>query len=415
MKRLFALALVFTLVFACLPLSAGSAEAEKVKISFLSWQNETTMMPVLEPYLAANPNVELDFQYAPPVQDYVEKFRMLVTAGELPDMFVSCAENKLEVYTNGLAVRLNEMPIMERLGQANKDAYTDANGNIIAFTPDAWIAAIFYNEDLLKQAGCEVPTNRDEYLNSMKALQNAGIAPWVFNANNLYDPLQGYVATETIAHDRSYDKKVDAGELTYTEGWTTPVQLWYDEYVATGYMQEEALGLNGDQAMDMFILGEACYTIGATWSVGTIDEKNPDLNYGMLPFFPTNTDEPGWCVGAAGVGWSVNSKSNNIDACMDLMNYLGSTEAMTLFQQQTRGLLAISGIEYDIHPVIAQQINCLLEGRFYLPAVEWRYSDALGKEMLVGTQNVLAGVIEPQEIVNMLNTKWAELNAAEKE
>ena len=287
------LALLLTLVLMASLVSVTALADDTVTLSFLSWQNETTLQPILDAFSAAYPNIVIDLQYAPPVNDYLEKFRLLVASDELTDIFVTAAENKLEVMEGGYAVDLSDLPMVANLGAANISTYSDANGKLIAFAPDAWMAAIFYNKGILDANGIAVPTNYTEYIASMKTLQANGVVPWVFQAGNLYDPLQGYVMTETIAKDRNYDAKVDAGELTYADGWTIPMNLWVQDYVASGVIPEEALGLDGDQCINSFINGEAAYTVGATWNVTSIDEKNPDLDYGMLPWFGTD-DETQW-------------------------------------------------------------------------------------------------------------------------
>jgi len=411
MKKIlaFVLVLVLGIGMASMP---GFAE-ETVTLTFLSWQNETTLQPILDAFAAAYPNIKIDLQYAPPVNDYVEKFRLLVTSNELPDIFVTAAENKLEVMEGGLAMDLSGLAMVSRLSAVNKSTYTDPSGKLVAIAPDAWIASIFYNKKLLEDNGIAVPTNYEEYIASFKALQDAGVAPWVFNANNLYDPLQGYVATETIAKDRDYDAKVDAGKLTYKDGWSTPMQLWVKDYVESGVIPEEALGLDGEQSMNAFINGEAAYTVGATWSVVSIDQKNPDLQYGMLPWFGLD-GKTAWCTGAAGVGWSINASTKHPEEALTFLEFLVSDDSLKAFQAKTGGLLAVTGIEYNVHPVIAMCIDKLYEGNFYLPAVAWKHSGALGQVMLTGTQEVVMGASTGEDVVQAMDDKWAELEAAQQ-
>lgn len=411
MKKALSLLLACILVLAVVP----SLAEETVQLSFLSWENETTLEPILKAFSEAHPNITIDLQYAPPIQDYLEKFRMLVSAGELPDVFVTAAENKLEVLENGLAADISDLPMVANLASANRNTYTDADGKLAAFAPDAWIAAIFYNKSILDANGIAVPTNYTEYKASLSALQAAGVAPWVFCATNLYDPLQGYVATETIANDPQYDTKVDAGELTYKDGWTGPAKLWYDDYIASGVTPEEALGLNGDQALNAFINGEACYCVGATWNVATIDAANPDMDYGMLPWFSPSDPERTWCTGAAGVGYSINAKleGKKLEAARTLLEFMTSAESLLMLQKQKGSLLAVSGLEYEVHPVIKMCLPQLEAGNFYLPAVAWKHSGALGELLTAGSQEVLMGAKTPEELVQSFDDKWAEMEAAQ--
>lgn len=244
----------------------------------------------------------------------------------------------------------------------------------------------------------------------MATLKANGVQPWAFCSTNLYDPIQGYVATETINKNGSYDSQVNNGELTYADGWSEPVSLWAADYLEPGYINQDALGLTGDQVNEMFAFEECAYMIGATWSVATLDELNPDLEYGMLPWFGTQ-DGVAWMTGATGVGWSINAKAKNMPAAKAFLEYLSSDESLKIFQEQTGGLLAVDGIDFPIHPTIEEGYPYLLEGKFYLPAVEWKYSDALGNEMLIGTQEILTGNITPEQLVENMDKKRTELDA----
>ncbi len=387
---------------------ADAAETPSGTLTFLSWQNETTMQPLFDRFNELYPDVKIDFIYAPPVQDYIEKFQIMYSTGDLPDVFVTAAENKIEVMDNEIALDISYLPAFQRLSEKNKSTYSK-DGKTYAFAPDAWIAGVFVNKGLLAANGIEVPTNREEYLASMATLKANGVAPWVFCSTNIYDPIQGFVATETIAKNANYDTMANNNELTYADGWTEPINLWMSDYLTPGYINEDALGLTGDQANEMFAFEEAAYCVGATWVVSTMDELNPELDYGMLPWFGTD-GETAWMTGAAGVGWSINKDAKNLPAAKAMLEFLSSDEALVILQQETGSLLAVDGIEFPIHPVIAEGYPYLLEGNFYLPAVEWKHSDALGKEMLVGTQEILAGNMTPEQLVVNLDAKHQELN-----
>mgnify|MGYP001018878914 FL=1 len=156
------------------PVTEGDAPSGT--LTFLSWQNETVMQPLLNGFKEKYPDVSVDLIYAPPVQDYVEKFQIMYSTGDLPDVFVTAAENKGEVLDNDIAMDISYLPAFEKMSDKNKETYTK-DGKIYAFAPDAWIAGIFYNKKILEDNGIAVPTNREEYLASMAALKANGIQP----------------------------------------------------------------------------------------------------------------------------------------------------------------------------------------------------------------------------------------------
>ena len=131
---------------------------DAVTLSLLSWNSEAVMGPYIEAFEAEFPHITIDLQFVPPVQQYVERFNVLVASGEMPDMFYTAGENLTDIVERGLAVDLSDMAIFDRI-----DPYAAAtwgnDGAIYGFAPDAWIAGIMYNEEIFAEAGItDIPT-----------------------------------------------------------------------------------------------------------------------------------------------------------------------------------------------------------------------------------------------------------------
>jgi raffinose/stachyose/melibiose transport system substrate-binding protein len=393
----------------------GGGGADEVEVSdvsgtlsILSWHTETVMQPLLDMFNETHPNVEFDFIFAAPVADYIEQFRLMSATDTLPDIFITAVENRVEVMDNELAIDLSFLPVVDRMSEANIDAYS-RDGVLYALSVDAWFAGVMYNLDILEENGIAVPTNRVEYLASMETLRRNGVTPWTLNVGNIHDPIQGFVATETIENNREFDAMVNDGELTFVDGWSRPIELWVSDYLEAGNINDDVLGLTGDQTLEIFAFEEAAYMIGATWTISQLEDLNPDLNYGIMPWFGTE-DGVEWLTGAAGVGWSVNSQAENMDAAVAFIEFLASDEALLLFQQLTGGLLTVSGLEFQKHPAIEAVFPIMLSGNFYLPAVEWRHSDAIGRELMVGIEQAILGEIPPEQIAINLDNRHQELD-----
>jgi len=393
---------------------SSTAAKGKVTLSFLSWTNETTMKPIITAFEKKYPNIKIDFQFAAAVNPYVQKFQILASSKAIPDVFVTAAETKSQVMTNNLAKDISSLPNVSNLSTANKKTYTDTNGKLIAFAPDGWYAGIMCNKDVLKANGLSVPTKYSEYIAVMKALKNKGVTPWAFCKDNLYDPLQGYVETETIAKDADYDTKVDSGKLTYTDGWKTPVQLWYNDYVKTGYASKTAMGLTGDQATALFAKGKAAFMVGATWIPAALTKLNTKLDYVLLPWFGTD-DTTTYLTGACGVGWSISATTKHPEEANTFMEYLTSNEGLKIYQKQTSAVMAVKGVDSNIPAQIKDCYSYFQDGKIYLPAVTWKYSDALGVVLTKDSQSIISGAIsDPQQMVTDMNNKWKSMASTSK-
>lgn len=161
-----------------LPLAAcgGSADAGKTTISFLSWDNEQIMKPFIDEFEKENPDIKVDFGYAPPTNEYIQTLQTRLVGNQAPDVFVITSENKNDLIDNGYALDMTGKSYVKRLSQANKD-FLSRDGKLYGQSISSWAAGIAYNKDLLGQVGYDsVPATWDEFLDLCGKLKNNGLA-----------------------------------------------------------------------------------------------------------------------------------------------------------------------------------------------------------------------------------------------
>ena len=90
-----------------LPLAAcgGSADAGKTTISFLSWDNEQIMKPFIDEFEKENPDIKVDFGYAPPTNEYIQTLQTRLVGNQAPDVFVITSEDKRGIQSTWRGVR----------------------------------------------------------------------------------------------------------------------------------------------------------------------------------------------------------------------------------------------------------------------------------------------------------------------
>ena len=164
-----------------LPLAAcgSDADAGKTKISFLSWDSEQAMKPFIEEFEKENPDVAIDFSYAPPTAEYIQTLQTRLVGNQAPDVFIITSENKNDLIDNGYVMDMTGKSYTEKLSQANKD-FVSRDGKLYGQSISSWAAGIAYNKELLKQVGYDVvPSTWDEFLTLCKKLKDAGISPYI--------------------------------------------------------------------------------------------------------------------------------------------------------------------------------------------------------------------------------------------
>ena len=63
------------------------AEMDPCTLTFLSWYPQEKFQPILDAFEKEYPDIKVEFQYAAPVADYLEKMQVLTSTGEIPDVF----------------------------------------------------------------------------------------------------------------------------------------------------------------------------------------------------------------------------------------------------------------------------------------------------------------------------------------
>ena len=386
----------------------AKASGEKVTISLLSWNTDEILGEFIAGFEQENPNIKIDLQYVPPVQQYVDKFSVLAASGQMTDMFYIAAENKQEVISKGVAEDISDMEIFSRIDPATSATY-GKDGKIYGYSPDAWIGGIFYNKDLFEQAGIEKePETWQDFVDCAAKLKAIGVEPYLDDADNVHNLAQDLYQCSVISQEPDADVQINEGKATFQEKYTEPLKLWYDDMIASGLYSQMALGLNSDQVIDMFANGEVAMMHGGPCNIATIEQKNPEMNYDIFGL----SDNSGNRVlpGAVNVGLSVSTTSEHKDACRAFIEYMARDENIVKWQKVTNNAIIVEGIDYTMGTVFEKFKEDAVSGSFYLPQIVWNNSSGIYKEFLSGIQDTITGADTIENIPVRLDEKQAELS-----
>lgn len=151
-RKMWAAALAASMVmsaFSGMTVSAAEADSDlSGTLTILSWYDETKAAPVLEAFKEKYPNVNVDFQYSPPVQDYVEKLSTLLYSGAGPDIFYMALENREDLIKGGYCLDLSDESYMTdgTIPDSVKTTY-GKDGKAYALAVDCWVGGILVNQD----------------------------------------------------------------------------------------------------------------------------------------------------------------------------------------------------------------------------------------------------------------------------
>ncbi|WP_419876081.1 ABC transporter substrate-binding protein [Candidatus Pristimantibacillus sp. PTI5] len=397
---------------------AGSADGEgtgsekKIKLSLLSWNNETEMKPVIDGFTAKYPNITIDFQTAPPVKDYIAKLQTMLLSNSATDVFIMAAENRNELIDGGYALDLTDQAFMSKMTDASKGMFT-RDGKTYAFSQAGWVGGIYYNKDLFAKVGVTTePKTWQEFIDLCIKLKDAGIVPLYDNAGDISTIQGALVASMTLSKDPEYDTKLFAGEAAFADGWAEPLKLWKEGLVDNQIITSNMIGLTGDQMVNEFAVGNVAMIQGGPWNIPAIEKANPELQFSMMAV-PGAGEGQEYYAGAPNVGFAVNSKSQNQDAAIKFVEYLSTPEGLQQFEQGTGQIITIPGYESKVHPALENAYkDGLLAGKFYLPMVSWpRHQEALRNQLVVSVQDLLVGKGTVEDVTQAMDQKLKEMES----
>lgn len=394
--------------------SSESTEAKEessgdvVTISLLSWNNEENMTPFIEAFEAENPGINVDLQYVPPVQQYLDKFMVLSAADQMTDMFYTTAENKKEVFEKGLAEDISDLEIFQRIDEKVSGIYGQ-DGKIYAFSPDAWVGGVFYNQDLFEQAGIsEVPATWDEFIDCCNKLQDIGVIPYLDDADNVNSIPQTLYQCEVISQNPEADQEINEGKATFVDYYTKPFEEWYDDMLEPGLYDQMSLGLSAEQVTDMFATGQVAMVTSGPWNLEVYREKNPDLKFDSFPLSDKNGNVV--LTGALNAGLSISSTSEHKEECKKFIEFMAEDENLLKWQETSGNAIVVEGVDYELDPVLDKYKDYVVDGAFYYTQVEWKNSAGIFKEMIAAVQGVIAGADMIDNVPKRLDEKNKELD-----
>lgn len=302
---------------------AGCGEADETgqngneQVTLTWWDSRTDEGPSrieqdrLESYMEDNPNVTIE-RRAIPFEALNRTLLQGASTGDLPDIAMIDNPDHQSFAALGALEDLTDRT--ESWEQA--DAYFEGpwastmfEGRNYGFPGDSNCLALFYNKDLLEQAGIEPPATWNELRAAARALTEG----------NRFGLVVSAIADETASF-QWLPFLWQSGEDIPTidsQGGRSALQLWVD-MVEEGIMSRGILGWDQTDINEQFQNEQAAMMINGPWQIPALRESVPDLNWevALLPKGEASASILG------GHNLAVTTASENVDAAWDLLTWM---------------------------------------------------------------------------------------------
>lgn len=302
---------------------------------------------IVDKFEAAHPGTSVEI-ISLPWGEAFQKFATMVSAGDLPDV-VEMPDNWISLYANnGLLEDLepylakwSQTPDLSdralELGRAiDNKAYMLPYG--------FYLRAMFYNKDLLAQAGVTAPpTTMEEFrVASEKVSKLPGKAGYCMRGGP--GGLNGWVmAAASMAGDNAFF--TEDGTSTFdSEGWKKGIE-WYVNLYKDGLAPKDSVNWGFNEIVAGFYSGTCAFLDQDPDALIAIAERMKPDQYGVAPMPKGPAGKAFPTIGYA--GWSMMSKSENKDLAWELIATLEGPEGNLVWNKETGALPVLKSAEKD--------------------------------------------------------------------
>lgn len=337
MKKLLALCLALALCLTMLagcgnseptvtdPESAGGSEAaggettgaQEVELWYY-WETEghqVALQAAIDEYNASQSNYSVVAKYVP-FADFKKQLSIGAVAEALPDMVILDSPDHASYASMGIFADLTDKIDVSAYYQGPVDSCT-YDGKLYGVPFGVNCLALFYNEDMLKEAGVEVPTTWTELQAAAETLSNGSRYGFAFSA------LQNEKGTFNFM-PYVWSAKADYTNFNSEEG--IKALTFAQQLVSSGAMSKECINWTQGDVMNKFISGNVAMMVNGCWQIPTMRSEAPDLNWGvsLIPM----CDDGQYASAIGGENYAV-IEGGNVDGAVDFLNYMMDEAVVT--------------------------------------------------------------------------------------
>ncbi|WP_427888823.1 ABC transporter substrate-binding protein [Kribbella sp. GL6] len=252
-----------------------------------------------------------------PGDTLIQKVLQQASSKTLPDVLMLDNPDVQQIAATGALAPLNDMGLNgDGVIKGMVDA-TSYQGKLYGLAPVTNTIALFYNKDMLAEAGVQPPKTWDELKAAAKKLTKPGRYGMAFNANATYEGSWQFLPA-------MWTNGGDETDLT-SPAVAEALQLWVD-LVKDGSASKSVINWTQGDVNDQFIAGKAAMMVNGPWQIPALN-KNPKIKWDVVTF-PLNKPDQTPVAPLGGEAWTVplNKDQAKQQKAADFVKCLNSDE-----------------------------------------------------------------------------------------
>ncbi|WP_420111266.1 sugar ABC transporter substrate-binding protein [Pseudactinotalea sp.] len=208
-----------------------------------------------------------------PGGDLIPKVLQMSSSRTLPDVLMLDNPEVQQIAASGALAPLSQFGLDPGAITPQVLSASTYEDELYALQPVTNTIALFYNTEILDEAGVEPPTTWDELKDAAAALTEGDRYGLALSAINTYEGTWQFLPF-------MWSNGGDEADIATPEV-AGALQLWKDLLDAGSMSQSVVTWSQGDVG-DQFSAGNAAMMVNGPWNFGSLAE-NPDLEYGIVP------------------------------------------------------------------------------------------------------------------------------------
>jgi len=255
----------------------GTTSEKKDLTLWYYWETEKhqqTLDRVIKEFNNSQNGISVTAQYIP-FADFKKVLSIGAASTELPDIVIIDSPDHAAYAAMGIFADLTDkLKDWDGLNQYYEGPINSCklDGKLYGVPFGSNCLALFYNEDMLKAANCDVPTNWEELREVAKKTTKDGVFGFAMcclqNEEGTFNFMPWMWSTGTSSFEINNSNSIKA--LTLVR-----------DLIKDGSMSKEVINWTQGDVMNQFISGNIAMMINGPWQVPTMREQAPDLNWNV--------------------------------------------------------------------------------------------------------------------------------------
>lgn len=323
---------------------AAPPAAQEVTLTMGSWRVDDVaqMNAIIAEFNKVYPNIKIKFDPTNP-PDYNATLRTQLEGGTGPDLFYlrSFATSR-QLYEEGFIEPLADLPgLKENFTPEALAPWSAADGTPYGVPFIAVSHGVYYNKDLFKQLGLEVPQTWQALLATAQKIKDAGYIPFANASGDAWTIAEIVFMNIAPTFIGGYE-----GRQAYLNG----ERCFNDQNMVNAFQAVADLGPfvpEGQEALtyydsqQLFLQGQAAMWLGGSWDIPFFESEKPDFEWGVFGIPAPEGQTKRYVTFHLDAGMGINKASPNKEAAKKFLEWMTTPEFAKLLANQLPGFFPI--------------------------------------------------------------------------